>query len=129
VGDPVVGAGGLIGQVVFAAHSTATVRLITDGQSKVGVVYGNDETATLDGVASGKPLRADFIASTTPVKVGTAMTTDDLAGAVFPAGIPVAKVASVRLVPGASAQDVTATPVADLTHLAFVAVIQWGPGS
>ena len=37
---PVVGGGGLVGQVVEANHHTATVRLITDGQSPVGVRYG-----------------------------------------------------------------------------------------
>ncbi len=37
---PVVGAGGLVGMVVQANHDTATVRLITDGQSSVGVRYG-----------------------------------------------------------------------------------------
>ncbi len=37
---PVVGAGGLVGQVVEVSHHTATVRLITDGQSAVGTRYG-----------------------------------------------------------------------------------------
>ena len=37
---PVVGNGGLVGQVVRVSRHTATVRLITDGQSAVGTRYG-----------------------------------------------------------------------------------------
>ena len=45
VGMPVVGAGGLVGQVIQSFHHTAVVQLITDGQSKVGVTFGADATA------------------------------------------------------------------------------------
>ena len=41
VGYPVVGAGGLVGQVIQPFHHTSVVRLITDGQSKVGVTFGS----------------------------------------------------------------------------------------
>ena len=41
VGYPVVGAGGLVGQVIQSFHHTSVVRLVTDGQSKVGVTFGN----------------------------------------------------------------------------------------
>ena len=44
---PVVGAGGLVGQVVQANHTTSTVRLITDGQSPVGVRYGTGDQLAL----------------------------------------------------------------------------------
>ena len=40
VGYPVVGAGGLVGQVIQSFHHTCVVRLVTDGQSKVGVTFG-----------------------------------------------------------------------------------------
>ena len=41
VGYPVVGAGGLVGQVIQSFHHTSVVQLITDGQSKVDVTFGN----------------------------------------------------------------------------------------
>ena len=44
VGYPVVGAGGLVGQVIQSFHHTCVVQLITDGQSKVGVTFGNQLT-------------------------------------------------------------------------------------
>ena len=37
---PVVGLGGLVGLVVEVGHHTATVRLVTDGQSAVGTATG-----------------------------------------------------------------------------------------
>ena len=50
VGYPVVGAGGLVGQVIQAFHHTSVVRLVTDGQSKVGVMFGSDQaTGIVDG--------------------------------------------------------------------------------
>jgi rod shape-determining protein MreC len=128
VGDPVVGAGGnLVGQVEAASHTSATVHLVTDGTSKVGVVYGNNQDATLEGQGAGRPLVAQFVASTTAVTVGETMVTDSLQGADFPPGIPVAKVATVRTRAGATEKHVTATPVADLHDLSIVAVVQWSP--
>lgn len=128
-GDPVVGAGGLVGQVAYVYRGSAVVRLITDGKSAVGVTYGSNEEATLNGTGAGKPLAADVVPSSTTVHVGTLMDTSNLSGATFPAGIPVAKVASVHLSPGATDQQVTARPVAALGNLTFLMVLQWGPGA
>jgi len=49
VNMPVVGAGGLVGQVIQSFHHTAVVQLVTDGQSKVGVTFGQGLTGTIDG--------------------------------------------------------------------------------
>lgn len=127
VGDPVEGAGGLIGVVVEASHSTATVRLVTDGRSRVGVSYGNGQFATLVGQGRGKVLSAQFVAAATAIHVGQTMVTDGLTGALFPAGLPVATVSSVRTEPGAAGKVVTARPLADLDGLGYVTVVQWSP--
>ena len=91
---PVVGNGGLVGQIVEVSHHTATVRLITDGQSSVGVRYGPapGSLAVLDGAGAGKPLSADLVPSNTPLTDGEVFTTSGLQGALFPPGIPVARV-------------------------------------
>ena len=34
--------GGLVGEVIQSFHHTAVVRLVNDGQSKVGVSFGHD---------------------------------------------------------------------------------------
>jgi rod shape-determining protein MreC len=130
LGMPVVGAGGLVGQVVQANHSTATVRLITDGQSAVGVVYGSaGSLAVLSGQGSGKPLSGELVPSNTALTNGEVFTTSGLQGAVFPGGIPVAKVVSSKTGTTASEESVTLQPLADLSHLRYVSVVLWGPSS
>ena len=134
VGMPVVGAGGLVGQVVRAAHHTATVRLITDGQSVVGASYGGTagsagSTAILDGQGWGKPLSADLVPPNTTLPVGELFSTSGLQGAIFPAGIPVARVVSSKSGFAASQETVMLRPVADLAHLRYVSVLLWGPPS
>jgi rod shape-determining protein MreC len=126
---PVVAAGGLVGQVVQANRTTATVRLITDGQSSVGVSYGPNSTsaAVVNGQGSGKPLTADLIPTNTPLSKGQVFTTSGFQGAVYPAAIPVARVATVRNGATASQESVTLNPIVDLDHLRYVAVVLWGP--
>jgi rod shape-determining protein MreC len=130
LGMPVVGAGGLVGQVVQANHSTATVRLVTDGQSSVGVVYGSaGSLAVLSGQGSGKPLSGQLVPSNTALTNGEVFTTSGLQGAIFPGGIPVAKVVASKTGSTASEESVTLQPLADLSHLRYVSVVLWGPSS
>jgi rod shape-determining protein MreC len=127
-GMPVVGSGGLVGQVVEAYSHVAFVRLITDGQSKVGVGFGNPPNpATLNGEGSGRLLSADFVAPGTPVAPGEVMFTNGLSSSEYPPGIPVAKIASAVTQLGASQITVAARPLADLGHLAYVDVVLWLP--
>ncbi len=128
VGMPVVGAGGLVGQVVQTSHGTATVRLITDGQSSVGVAFGaQQQFATLDGQGPGDPLSVDFVAPGTAIHVGERLFTNGLQGAEYPRGIPVGYVTSVHTVQGSSQETVTAQPLANLNQLWYVDIVQWNP--
>jgi rod shape-determining protein MreC len=128
VGMPVVASGGLVGQVVESYGHLSYVRLVTDGQSKVGVEFGNPANlATLNGEGPGRAMSADFVVPGTPIAVGQLMFTNGLAGGEYPPGIPVAKISSVATPPGASQISVSARPTADLNHLAYVDVVQWLP--
>ena len=129
LGNPVVAAGGLIGQVVQANHNTAVVRLLTDGQSSVGVSFGpaNALTAVVNGHGSGDPLSADYINPGTPLHNGERLFTNQLAGGEYPAGIPVAYITSFHTFAGAGQITVSARPLANLDDLAFVDVVQWEP--
>jgi rod shape-determining protein MreC len=128
---PVVGLGGLVGLVVAVSHHTATVRLITDGQSAVGTVYGPapGSLAVLNGTGAGKPLSADLVPSNTPLTDGEVFTTSGLQGALFPPGIPVARVQTARTGSTASQEYVALQPMADLEHLRYVSVVLWGPSA
>ena len=127
VGYPVVGAGGLVGQVIQSFHHTCVVRLITDGQSKVGVTFGNQLTGIVDGQGPGRPMTADLVAPHTPLHKGEIMFTSGLDAASYPPGIPVASVTSFHTAAGASQESIEVKPVADLSQLAYVAVVQWVP--
>lgn len=129
VGEPVVGAGGLVGQVVEASHSTAEVQLITDPRSSVGVGFGpSDQTyATVSGQGAGRPLSVAFVSADTHLSRGEKMYTNGLAGSVFPAGIPVGIVESFHIDAGNGSVTVTLAPLANLDHLAFVDVLEWEP--
>jgi rod shape-determining protein MreC len=104
------------------------VRLITDGQSRVGVAFGPHQTpATLDGQGAGQPLTLDFVAPGTSIHTGQRLFTNGLQGGEYPKGIPTAFVTSVRAVPGANQEAVSAQPLANLHQLWYVDVIEWAP--
>jgi rod shape-determining protein MreC len=130
---PVVVGGGplgeqLVGQVVQANHHTASVRLITDGASSIGALYGVPGLfADVLGAGAAKPLSADLVPVNTPVPVGEVFVTSGLNGAVFPPSIPIARVTSTKTGVSASEESVTLQPLADLTNLRYVAVILWDP--
>jgi len=127
---PVVGAGGLVGQVVQANHHTATVRLITDGQSSVGARYGgNGALAVLNGQGAGKPLDADLVPPNTQLTDGEQFVTSGLQGAIYPPGIPIARVVSSRSGIASSQETVSLQPLADLENLRYVSVVLWGPAT
>jgi rod shape-determining protein MreC len=127
VGYPVVGAGGLVGQVIQSFHHTCVVQLITDGQSKVGVTFGNQLTGIVDGQGPGNDMTLDLVPPHTPVHKGQTLYTSGLQAASFPSGIPVATVESFRNEAGASQESITVDPAANMDELAYVDVVQWEP--
>ena len=128
VGMPVVGAGGLIGQVVLTTKSTATVRLLSDGRTRVGGVVG---TSSILGVASGvaaqRPLVFDYVPLNSAVKAGDVVYTNGLKGADYPAGIPLGKVTYASSPTNSTQMSITLTPMANLSSLAYVEVLLWSP--
>ncbi len=129
VGYPVVGAGGLVGQVIQSFHHTCVVQLVTDGQSKVGVAFGpqNGYTGIVDGQGPGNSMTADLVPPHTPLHTGEVMYTSGLDAAAFPPGIPVATVRSFHTASGASQETIEVDPRANLDQLAYVDVVQWVP--
>jgi rod shape-determining protein MreC len=130
-GMPVVAAGGLVGQVSTTSGGSCVVRLITDGSAVVGVRYGPapSQLAVLNGEGYGRDLSAQLVPPNTLLNVGEVFTTSGLQGAVFPPGIPVAKVA-VAYSGGVSTQEtVLVKPIANLESLRYVSVVLWGPAS
>ncbi len=127
------GPGGLVGQVVQANHNTATVRLITDGQSSVGVRYGAAGgfvvgRAQRPGVGQAARRRPGPNEHTAHRRARSSPPAGSR-GPAIPAGIPVAKVVASKTGVTASQESVTLEPLADLSHLRYVSVVLWGPSS
>ena len=127
-GMPVVGSAGLVGQVVDAWSSGCTVRLVTDARSAVGVRYSNPAAyALVQGTGMGKALAVQYIAPGAGLHVGEILTTSGLQNALFPPGIPVARVTAFSSTPSSTQETVTAVAVADMAALQYVDVLQWEP--
>ncbi len=127
-GMPVVTGAGLVGNVVRVTGQRSVIRLVTDPTFAVGVSV---PTAEDDGIAKGKgpdrPLGLDLIDAGSKVSVGSVVITSGLEGSLYPAGIPVGVVRTVRHPAGALQLDITVDPAADLDHLEFVKVVLWEP--
>lgn len=129
-GMPVVANGGLIGTVISTTPHGATVRLISDVASGVGVTFGNGSTSlVVEGRGVNNGLGASAIPLATTLRPGTLLSTDGLSGGLYPPGLPVARVSAITLTPGAATYDVTLRPTADLRHLLYVDVILWEPST
>ena len=128
VGMPVVGGGGLVGQVIDTKAHSSIIRLITDGASHVGGVFGRTSTyGVVNGAATGRPLSVDFVAPHSKIRVGQTVYTNGLNGAEYPAGIPVGTVRSASTPVNSIQMAIDLTPSADLDHLAFVDIVIWVP--
>jgi len=126
VGMPVVGSSGLVGQVTEVWTSGCTVRLITDAASAVGVRFGaQGNLALVQGTGRDNRLTVNLVAPGTALHRGEVLTTSGLQGAQYPPDIPVATVSSFSSTPSATQETVTARPLADLSVLQYVDVLQW----
>lgn len=129
-GMPVVAGAGLIGTVISAGSTTSVVRLITDPRSQIGVRFANGTIAVANGQGAGDALALDDVTASAPTpKKGQLLVTSGLEGAAFPAGIPVGTVSDVRRSGGALTRQVSMKPVASLSDLQFVVVMQWLPAA
>jgi rod shape-determining protein MreC len=128
VGQPVLSAGGLVGSVSSVSAHLATVTLIDDPTSVVGV---RDVRSRVVGAARGEgqgfDLQVQNLNVGEAVKRGDTMVTSGLSLEPFPAGIPVGTVARVSAPSGALQLQVSLKPLADLSNLEFVRVLLWSP--
>jgi rod shape-determining protein MreC len=130
-GMPVVGGAGLAGLVISTSSTQCTVRLITDVNSGVGVRYGRQSMglALAQGDGIDKPLSVENIAPGTALNRGEVLTTSGLQDALYPPLIPVARITSFSSTPSSTDESVKAQPLADLSELEYIDVMQWEPAS
>ncbi len=114
VGQPVLDANAVMGQVVRATPLTATVLLITDAAHSLPVqVNRNGLRAIATGSGMINQLDLLHVPKEADIRPGDLLVTSGLGGA-FPAGYPVAKVTEVRSEAGQRFATVRAQPTARL---------------
>lgn len=125
-GMPVVAGQGLVGRIANASRRRATVLLLTDSDSHVGVKLATSgDVGVADGKGRGASLSVSFIDPTTKIAKGESVVTSGLQRGVFPPDIPVGRVSEARTDPGALEQRVQVTPAVDFKRVTFVQVLQW----
>jgi rod shape-determining protein MreC len=96
IGQCVIDAGGLLGQIVALTPQTATVLLLTDPDHAVPVVDArNGVRLVAYGQGRSDRLQLPNIPISSDVKVGDAVVTSGLGGR-FPAGFPVGTIVALR---------------------------------
>lgn len=127
-GMPVVTGAGLVGRVVDVSASRATVMLVSNPLSSVGVrLATSGEVGVAGGRGARAPLNVDNVDPAVKVAAGEPVVTSGLQQSVFPPNIPVGRVKEARVAPDAVQQEVTVEPMVDLRHFTFVKVLQWSP--
>jgi rod shape-determining protein MreC len=114
VGQPLLDADGVVGQIRSVSRMTSEAMLITDADHAVHVTVGRNGLRTIaEGTGDTGALRLPYVTNSDDIRRGDELFTSGLGG-VFPRGRPVAKVTDVRRQPGQPFAEVIATPVAAL---------------
>ena len=112
VGQPVLDANSVVGQVVRVTRGTATVLLITDAGHSLPVQVNRNGLRTLaEGTGLINELRLPYLPNNADIQTGDLLVTSGL-GDHFPPGYPVAEVTQVRREPGKHFATIQATPIA-----------------
>ncbi|MDP5063141.1 MAG: rod shape-determining protein MreC [Haliea sp.] len=123
VGQPLIDADGLMGQVVEVGEVTSRVLLLTDLTHSVPVqVNRNGVRAIAEGTGSLDALEVQHISATTDIREGDLLVSSGLGGR-FPVGYPIAEVVLVQRDPGQPFARVLARPSAALNRSRHVLLV------
>lgn len=114
VGQALLDANGVVGQLVNVGTLTAEAVLITDADHAVPVIVNRNGLRTIAvGTGDSGRLRLPYLTNSADIEVGDLLLSSGLGG-IFPSGYPVGHVIDVRPRPGQSFAEVIAEPAASL---------------
>lgn len=126
VGQPLLDAFGVMGQIVEATPYTATAMLITDPAHAIPVqVNRNGLRSIVVGTGKLQELSLPYIPNSADIQAGDLLVTSGLGGR-FPPGYPVAEVVAVTVDPGHAFAQITARPLSHLDRSREVLLV-WPP--
>lgn len=124
---------GLVGRVVRATASTATVVLLCDPASSTGArIENSGELGVVSGLGangnSGRRIMFRLLDSTLPIAAGTRLVSfGSQQGVPYVAGVPIGVIEKVEATPGELTRTAYARPFADLSSIDVVGVVVEGP--
>ena len=114
VGQALIDAQGVVGQVVRVGPLTSEAVLITDADHAVPVSVNRNGVRTIAvGTGDSSRLRLPYLTNNADVMVGDLLISSGLGG-VFPAGYPVGRVLDVQRRPDQAFAEIVAEPVSSL---------------
>jgi rod shape-determining protein MreC len=123
VGQAILDANGLMGQVQQASSFTSRVLLVSDSSHAVPVeVVRNGLRAILLGNGDTSALELVHVPDTADIREGDLLVSSGLGGR-FPKGYPVAEVGQITKEPGEPFVKILATPMAELNRSRLVLVV------
>ncbi len=124
VGQSVIDASGMMGQVVVVGYNTAKVMLITDQRHAIPVqINRTGVRAIAEGTGDINRLRLRHLSPTTDIRKGDLLVSSGLGGR-FPVGYPVAEVIDVEGGPGMTFLEVQAKPLARLSQSRYMLLLR-----
>ncbi|SBS30023.1 Cell shape-determining protein MreC [Marinomonas spartinae] len=123
VGEPVLDATGVFGQIVETSAYTSRVLLIADASHFLPVQLARTGfRGVLRGIGDLKHMKLMSVPQSADIRKGDILTTSGL-GKRFPAGYPVGVVREVKHIPGQPYADVDVVPLAQLGRSRHVMLI------
>lgn len=123
IGQPVIDALGLMGQVIDVGPLQSRVLLITDASHALPVqINRNGVRSVAEGIGRFDELTLQHVAASTDIRVGDLLVSSGL-GQRFPVGYPVAVVIEVTIDPGKPFAIVKARPSAALNRSRHVLLV------
>jgi rod shape-determining protein MreC len=123
VGQAVIDATGLVGQVAESTTNLSKVLLVTDQSHAVPVLSVRTASQLIvEGTGNRNLLSMRHVSESLDLKVGDLLVTSGL-GQRFPSGYPVAEVARYERAPGAAFAEVLAKPSSQLQTLNHVLLV------
>jgi len=114
VGQPVIDAKGIMGQITQVSKTSATALLISDPSHAIPVtVVRNGLRSIANGIGTPNLIRLDYIPGNGDIEAGDMLVSSGLGGR-FPRDLPVATVTRVDRKPGKPFAQVFARPAASL---------------
>ncbi len=116
LGQPVIDANGIMGQVTQVAFDVSRVTLITDAGHAIPVLDNRSGLrALVFGTGDQDTVKVPYLTANADIKEGDLLVSSGMGGT-FPPGYPVATVSKIVNDPNESFLSITAVPAAHLNH-------------